>query len=293
MILFGGCGRSLVGLGCDPTSVFGDTWSYDGIDWTELTPVNAPPARFSHAMEFDRARGVVVLYGGNRIVDGERETLGDTWEFDGTEWREIVQEGESPAPRNNHDLVYEPVLGATVLFGGFDFDLGSYNDTWLYAEGRWRALDPVFRPNPRRSFGMTYDASARGVFVYGGQPRDPGRNYLFQFTSSRPSEVCERVGDEDGDGLADCDDPDCAVSARCDLASGEGEVCRNGLDDDNDGDIDCADTVCGGALCGENGRVCRAGECSCPGGSVEFSCADGLDNDCDGRLDLDDPDCAS
>ena len=51
-------------------------------------------------------------------------------------------------------------------------------------------------------------------------------------------EGCESAGDEDGDGLADCEDPDCVEQCM--------EDCGNELDDDGDGLIDCQDEECHG-----------------------------------------------
>jgi hypothetical protein len=47
--------------------------------------------------------------------------------------------------------------------------------------------------------------------------------------------------DDDGDGLIDCDDPDCAADASC--ATGE-TACVDGRDDDGDGLTDCDDPDC-------------------------------------------------
>ncbi|MEM7163272.1 MAG: T9SS type A sorting domain-containing protein [Bacteroidota bacterium] len=52
------------------------------------------------------------------------------------------------------------------------------------------------------------------------------------------TENCANCIDDDGDGLADCYDPDCAGQSVC------GEVCYNGLDDDGDGLIDENDGDC-------------------------------------------------
>jgi hypothetical protein len=73
-----------------------------------------------------------------------------------------------------------------------------------------------------------------------------------------------------------------------------GEGCLNRLDDDGDGLADCADADCAARPCDGLGRVCAAGLCACPTGlTTESSCGDGQDDDCDGLVDCADPDCAA
>jgi hypothetical protein len=54
-------------------------------------------------------------------------------------------------------------------------------------------------------------------------------------------EICDNGEDDDGDGLADCEDTDCAEVANCQPAI---EICDNGIDDDGDGNADCDDDDC-------------------------------------------------
>jgi hypothetical protein len=53
---------------------------------------------------------------------------------------------------------------------------------------------------------------------------------------------CQGGGDDDGDGLVDCADPDCAAVPPCVPAAAE--VCDDGADNDGDGAFDCADADC-------------------------------------------------
>jgi len=86
-------------------------------------------------------------------------------------------------------------------------------------------------------------------------------------------EDCITFGDEDGDGLENCDDPDCATASIC----VDEEICDNGADEDLDLAIDCDDSDC-------------FGDADC---LVEGDCDDGVDFDGDGLVDCDDPDCAA
>jgi len=88
---------------------------------------------------------------------------------------------------------------------------------------------------------------------------------------------CDDGVDNDGDGLADGDDPGCESAAdlfeQIDLL-----VCDDGVDNDGDGAADAADPGCAG-----------------PWWPTEApACDDGVDNDGDGGIDFGgDPDCAS
>ena len=53
-------------------------------------------------------------------------------------------------------------------------------------------------------------------------------------------EDCTKKGDEDKDGLADCEDlEDCGQDPLC-----AEKICNNELGDDNDGTLDCDDPDC-------------------------------------------------
>jgi hypothetical protein len=53
--------------------------------------------------------------------------------------------------------------------------------------------------------------------------------------------ACANAKDDDGDGLIDCDDPDCSSTEACERTA---EKCSNGTDDDGDGSIDCRQQSC-------------------------------------------------
>jgi hypothetical protein len=59
------------------------TWEYDGVRWTKRTPDVSPAPRMDHSMAYDRKRQRVVVFGGH----GKSRSMGDTWEWDGTNWK--------------------------------------------------------------------------------------------------------------------------------------------------------------------------------------------------------------
>ncbi|MCK6514147.1 hypothetical protein L6R46_03725 [Myxococcota bacterium] len=108
--------------------------------------------------------------------------------------------------------------------------------------------------------------------------------------SDAQKEDCLGVGDEDKDGLADCQDPDC--TAYC------VEDCANLTDDDADGDIDCLDSDCakacvedcGDTLDNDQDGLADCADDDCLDACVE-DCSDTVDNDADGAIDCDDDEC--
>ncbi len=135
------------------------TWEWDGRDWTWLTDTG-PPERTSQVMVYDRARGVVVLFGGS---DGR--LLGDTWEWDGSEWTLASREG--PSPRSSHAMAYDTAREVTVLFGGRTEHDGSSRETWEWDGQRW-TLMATGGPWPRTSHAMAYDEDRHVTVLYGG-----------------------------------------------------------------------------------------------------------------------------
>lgn len=58
------------------TTIFNDTWEWDGNTWTQQSPTLYPAARFYHTMVYDSASQHIILYGGGNTIQ-----LNDTWTF--------------------------------------------------------------------------------------------------------------------------------------------------------------------------------------------------------------------
>jgi hypothetical protein len=65
--------------GYEGASYLNDTWIFNGADWIQLSPADAPPVRSAAAICFDRASGKMVMFGG---FNGAQH-LADTWLWDG------------------------------------------------------------------------------------------------------------------------------------------------------------------------------------------------------------------
>lgn len=73
------------------TLLFGgtETWSWDGTTWRKLA-TTGPSQRLVSAMAYDAQRQRVVLFGGSGPGGAPPyNSFADTWEWDGTAWREI------------------------------------------------------------------------------------------------------------------------------------------------------------------------------------------------------------
>ena len=87
--------------------------------------------------------------------------------------------------------------------------------------------------------------------------------------------ACNDGADNDGDGMIDCADANCAMEPNCLPET----VCDDGLDNDLDTLVDCLDMDCDGV------GICEFGN--------ETTCGDDLDNDADGDIDCADTQCAA
>ncbi len=63
----------------------GDTWIWDGTDWTEIVAVTGPPSRREGpSMVYDGTNGYALLFGGQGVGGtGTGDTFDETWIFDG------------------------------------------------------------------------------------------------------------------------------------------------------------------------------------------------------------------
>ena len=121
--------------------------------WREATPV-ADEVRTNHAMAFDAARGVTVMFGGLR----DNVRLAETWLWDDEigQWRR-VDAAASPSPRDGHAMAYDPVRQRVVLFGGQADGPTWLADTWEWDGVTWIQRSPATSPPMRAHAAMAFD----------------------------------------------------------------------------------------------------------------------------------------
>jgi hypothetical protein len=162
VVLFGG-NRVLFGKTLADNIYLDDTWEWDGQTWLQIK-VSGPPPRAEAAMVFDSRRGRVVLFGGHNRASGERNWLGDTWEWNGKTWTQVSTIG--PAPRNGAAMVFDNDRGRTVLFGGSAGGVAC-GETWEWDGKQW-VENRLAATEGRFNSVMAYDEGRHRVIRFGG-----------------------------------------------------------------------------------------------------------------------------
>lgn len=158
VVLFGGRGISDTG---EPFSYLGDTWTWDGNNWTRESPAVAPAARNSAGMVFDEARGETLLFGG----DAGGSSASETWTWDGAAWTQRSPT-RAPQARTDFGIAYDPIRQRVVVFSGVDQAL--FHDTWVWDGSDWTQVTPAEQPEARFSPAAAFDRSVGQVVLYGG-----------------------------------------------------------------------------------------------------------------------------
>ncbi len=160
-VLFGGYG----GYVYPNEIIYGDTWEWNGTEWTQRL-VSGPEPRQGHAMAYDAARNVTVLFGGDAFTYSGN-LLGDTWEWNGFAWTHRPV-GGGAGNRKHHAMVYDSDRGVITLVGGQNEVLQAfYGDTWERSGATWtqRALAG---PPGRAKHAMVYDSDRNITVAFGG-----------------------------------------------------------------------------------------------------------------------------
>ncbi len=114
-----------------------DTWSWDGSNWTQLSPAASPPARAAATMDYVPAARGLVLFGSDHGAT-------DTWLYSGGTWTR-TQTTATPPGRGYAVSAYDPVEQAElVAFGGQGGQVGQpLGDLWFLNAGTWSTTVPA------------------------------------------------------------------------------------------------------------------------------------------------------
>jgi len=155
---------------CDP-GVMGQTWTWDGADWTQQHPTTAPDECFP------AGAGTAVFDAAHRDVFAlDSDQLGgpEEWTWDGADWHAEAVLGPLPGAA----LAYDPHAQHVLSFGGFLFFHGTnvFGETEAWDGRRWTPLsagDGSRDPQPRAFASMIYDPTVGAPVMFGGTSFQP------------------------------------------------------------------------------------------------------------------------
>lgn len=151
------------GLSSGPTASNAETWSFDGTNWTQLSPATTPPNRWGHQLVTDTRRQRIVMFGGRS--PSLTATANDTWEWDGSDWTQVFP-AASPAGRAFYAAAYDQRRGKTVIYGSQSTFNGA--ETWEYDGSTWTQVLTPTTFLSRESPAMCYDAGRGVIVLFGG-----------------------------------------------------------------------------------------------------------------------------
>lgn len=155
------------------SNILGDTWEYDGSNWSQITTATTPGSRTGLKLVYVPEWGKTLLFGGSLRSGDQRSYPNDTWIYDGQTWRQIVTIN-APQGRYYHQMAYDPVRKAVVLFGGYRVDNGALNDTWEFNGTDWQPITPTTTPPPTWVAGMLYYPPLSSIVMFGGNSPNQG-----------------------------------------------------------------------------------------------------------------------
>ncbi len=169
-----------------------------------------------------------------------------------------------------HDLVEVDLINESVntypLSGEINNESGGYGAAWASGDGTVF----VYNNSSGRIFKINTGNLTTTLVINGTGNLSTNDGFNCVIAPPPFETSCDNGIDDDGDGLIDCEDPDCGQDNLCLV-----EICFNGIDDDNDGLVDCDDS-----------------ECYTVEGCFEI-CDNGIDDNGDGLIDDNDPLCQS
>jgi hypothetical protein len=164
-VLFGG--STFPNSPLSPSGFFGDTWEFDGTNWTQRLSANSPGPRMLASLAYDSRRHRSVLFGGHRYdrsSQTQTQLTPETWEWDGTNWQQIVTANPPPLQDNFYPTptCFDSARGETLLFGFLQDPL------WAYDGTDWQVRNAGGAgPKPNPAVTMAFDANRRVAVLLG------------------------------------------------------------------------------------------------------------------------------
>ncbi len=145
--------------------------------WTRVNTTGTPTARVNALLAFDPVANFVLMYGGDNASavppvceNGCAAAFAQTWAYSGGTWRLLPI--ASPPARIGGSMVFDPVDGYVLLFGGQLWcnspPCPLDGSTWAFRDGGWKDLN-LTGPAPRMNAQITFDAADGYVLLFGGE----------------------------------------------------------------------------------------------------------------------------
>lgn len=156
-----------------------ETWEYQFPRWQQRTLHPSPPARGEALMVYDPVRRVTVLFGGRYRAGGSASApytyLSDTWEYDGSAWRQAATTG--PDPEKKSIMLFDGTRNAVIILGG-----SASTETWVWNGSVW-AKSEIPCPPISASALACFDENLGKVMLFST------RNWLWNGASWAPGSV--------------------------------------------------------------------------------------------------------
>ena len=147
-----------------------DTWTWDGLDWTEASADNDGPGHRNDPGMVTTGDGVI-LFGGHM---GNIMYFGDAWTWGGKDWSR-ADRPPRPSGRGEPAVAWNPDESSLFVYGGLGVRAGAgpgnrgvpLGDAWSMKDGAWTQLQ-VAGPPTTTDANAVWDASARSAVVMFG-----------------------------------------------------------------------------------------------------------------------------
>ena len=180
-LVLDGANDQLVLFGGEDGVTSSETWVFElgSRRWRDVTSPSAP-ALEGHVAIYDPRDQRMIVHGGMRRRDDERELEENLWALDlrrdtpgQGSWSKLTTHGRQPDARREHEGVYDERRHRMLIFGGRQRSNSSYLcDVWTLdlASATWQELETHGeRPNPVRQTATGYDPDANELTVFGGE----------------------------------------------------------------------------------------------------------------------------
>lgn len=167
-----------------------DTWFWKDGGWTRVDTADAPSQRHFAGLTYDRDRDRLVLYGGNGYAaDGVTlQARFDTWEFDGTNWTQVVTDAPKVA---KPVLVYDATAKQVIMLGVNETGLAPVMYRFDAAARTWIQVTPEALPTCVNEGHLMYqEQNGRLLFMGGVCPvGTPGLEEVYEWNGTTWTKV--------------------------------------------------------------------------------------------------------